>query len=146
MGGRRWTGEDVIVGLQTLSREGWAPTASEMGASMTNACIRYFGNLGAAAEAAGLRGNRTGPRPAHLRKAKVPEPAPKPTRKPGPTPLQRLLARERKASEARRLKRMAAEPKHVPSPVSEKRFGPMIPKWDDFVPPFDLNTSQRRVR
>jgi hypothetical protein len=56
------------------------------------------------------------------------------------------LVRERRASERRRLKRLAAEPKHVPSPVSEKRYGPKVSKWDDFVPPDDLNTSNRRVR
>lgn len=57
------------------------------------------------------------------------------------------LARERKMSEKRRLKREAAEPKHVPPPVGNMaRTGRKIDYSDAFVPPDDLNTSQRRVR
>jgi hypothetical protein len=57
------------------------------------------------------------------------------------------LVRERKMSEKRRKKREAAEGKHTHPPVGNTgATGRRIPRWDDFVPPDDLNTSKRRVR
>jgi len=57
------------------------------------------------------------------------------------------LAKERRMSEKRRLKRLAAEAKHTHPDVMPTRYiGRRLDKWDDFVPPEDLNASQRRVR
>jgi hypothetical protein len=155
MTGRRWTREDVITALQSLSREGWSPTASEMGAATTNACIRYFGTLRAAARAAGLKPNRIGARPPHLRAPK-PKTGPRLVSKAKPRPpavhvIDPDLAREMAAYLERIRAKYAAEPL---TPKRERHrmgqgsdFGGR--RWDrteDYLPPDDLNTSHRRVR
>ncbi len=57
------------------------------------------------------------------------------------------MAKERMAAEKRRKKREAAEGKHVHPPVGNMGgVGRKVPRWDDFAPPDDLNTSKRRVR
>lgn len=133
-----WTAERVLDRIRTLVVEiGDTPTKWEMGPALYEACKRIFGSGTAAVLAAGGVPNRPYTRPG---RGRVRAPKSRPVRDP-------VLALERAESEKRRRAREAAEGMHVPTHFGHMgAVGRSIPKWDDYLPPDDLNTSKRRVR
>jgi len=132
------------------------PKCHDLGPHAMHAIHRLGLNMPTMAKLCGLRPNRhkapRSPLPETIAPMPAPEGEPDPRGNRGPRlrlhprvvaprviVRDPVLARERKASEKRRRKRLASEGMHVPPlPGPLGHAGRKIPRWDDFVPPVNL--------